>query len=226
MDPTTQQVTGIHERLVEEYGERTWHAREPVGTLVNTILSQNTNDVNRDKAYERLRERFPTWEAVRDAPEEEVIEAIRPAGLGPTKGPRIQEALRTLTEEGEDGQIGLEFVKGMGVEEARDWLESIPGIGPKTSSIILLFAFGKPAFPVDTHVHRVTQRLGLIAEGTSREKAHSLLEEIVPQEIYYSFHLNLIEHGRAVCHARNPEHEGCVLRDLCDFYKPSDVKAE
>ncbi|MEA3342320.1 MAG: endonuclease III, partial [Chloroflexota bacterium] len=171
---------------------------------------------NRDTAYKRLRERFPTWEHVRDAPQEELVDAIRPAGLGPTKGPRIQGALRRITEE--RGAIELGFLKEMGLEEARDWLLDIPGVGPKTAAIVLLFALGMPAFPVDTHVHRVTLRLGLIPEKTSREKAHALLEGLVPEEIYYAFHLNLIEHGRAVCHARKPECGRCILRDECAFY--------
>jgi endonuclease-3 len=202
--------------LKEEYGQHPWHPRDPVASLVSTILSQNTNDVNRDRAYERLGERFPTWEAVRDAPEEEVVEAIRPAGLGPTKGPRIQGALRTLTDT--QGKITLDFLEAWDVDEARRWLTDLPGVGPKTAAIVLLFALGKPAFPVDTHVHRVSQRLGLIPDGTSREKAHDLLEEIVPEELFYPFHLNMIELGRDVCHARSPEHERCVLKEECEFY--------
>ena len=215
LGPGTEKVLRIHERLVAEYGDHPWHPRDPVATLISTILSQNTNDVNRDRAFERLRARFPTWEAVRDAPLLELIEAIRPAGLAPTKGPRIQEALRRITEE--RGRISLDFLAEMPVEEARRWLLSIPGVGPKTAAIVLCFALGKPAFPVDTHVHRVARRLGLIPERTSREKAHELLEAIVPPEIYYSFHLNLIAHGRAVCHARNPRCEACILRDECAY---------
>jgi endonuclease III len=210
----------VHNLLLAEYGDRPWHPSDPVASLVNTILSQNTNDVNRDRAFERLRERFPTWEKVRDSPEEELIEAIRPAGLGPTKAPRIQQALRHITEE--RGEIELDFLGEVELEEAREWLLDLPGVGPKTAAIVLLFALGKPAFPVDTHVHRVTRRLGLIPEKTSREKAHELLEEIVPEEIYYAFHLNLIAHGRAVCHARNPEHERCILRDDCAYYASNE----
>jgi endonuclease-3 len=220
MKPETQKILHIHDLLKSEYGDRPWHPRDPVASLVNTILSQNTNDVNRDRAFEQLRERFPTWEAVRDAPEEELIDAIRPAGLGPTKGPRIQEALRRIAAE--RGELSLDFLADLPVEEARAWLLDLPGVGPKTAAIVLLFALGRPAFPVDTHVHRVTRRLGLIPEETSREHAHELLEELVPPDIYYAFHLNLIAHGRAVCHARNPEHERCVLRDVCPFYLALD----
>ncbi len=215
MEPRTEDALYAHNALLEEYGNHTWHARDPVATLVNTILSQNTNDVNRDTAYKRMRERFPSWEQVRDASEEEVVEAIRPAGLGPTKGPRIQGALRTITER--EGDITLHFLHDMSTEEARQWLTDLPGVGPKTAAIVLCFALGKPAFPVDTHVHRVSQRLGLIPERTSREKAHDILEEIVPEELYYAFHLNLIAHGRAICHARNPECKQCMLLHACIY---------
>lgn len=210
-------IRRIHDRLVEEYGEPAQHARDPVATLVSTILSQNTNDVNRDRAYERMRDRFPTWQEVRDAPDEALVDAIQPAGLGPTKAPRIQEALRRITERA--GEISLDFLADLSVKEARRWLLDLTGVGPKTAAIVLLFALDKPAFPVDTHVHRVARRLGLIPDGTSREKAHDLLEERVPAEIYYPFHLNLIALGRDVCHARSPEHERCVLRDVCPTYR-------
>jgi endonuclease-3 len=209
-------ILRIHDLLKSEYGDHTRHPRDPVASLVSTILSQNTNDVNRDRAFERMRGRLPTWEAVRDAPLETLIDAVRPAGLAPTKAPRIQEALRRITAE--RGEISLDFLADLPVEEARAWLLNIPGVGPKTAAIVLLFALGMPAFPVDTHIHRLSRRLGLIPEKTSREKAHDLLEEIVPPELYYPFHLNLIEHGRAVCHARNPEHERCVLREVCAYY--------
>ena len=217
MKPKTQKILRVHKLLLAEYGDHPWRPHDPVASLVNTILSQNTNDVNRDRAFEQLRGRFPSWEAVRDAPEEELIDAIRPAGLGPTKGPRIQEALRRITVE--RGEISLDFLADLPVEEARAWLSSIPGVGPKTAAIVLLFALGRPAFPVDTHVHRLSRRLGLIPEKTSREKAHALLEALVPPELYYTFHLNLIAHGRAVCHARNPEHDRCVLREECVYFQ-------
>ncbi|MGD8463488.1 MAG: endonuclease III, partial [Anaerolineae bacterium] len=140
----------IHQRLLEAYGEPTWRPHlEPVSELVSTILSQNTNDKNRDVAYERLRDRFPTWEAVRDAGVETVIEQIRPAGLANQKGPRIQNALRFITEE--RGELSLDFLADMPVDEAKDWLCSIKGVGPKTAAIVLLFSLGRPAFPVDTH---------------------------------------------------------------------------
>jgi endonuclease-3 len=189
---------------------------DPVSVLVGTILSQNTNDVNRDVAFDRLRDELPTWEQVRDADLERVIEAIRPAGLANQKGPRIQKALRFITQE--RGELSLDFLAEWSVEEAKDWLTSIKGVGPKTAAIVLLFALGRPAFPVDTHVHRVTKRLGLIGPRTSREKAHDLLEKLVAPENYYAFHLNVIRHGRKVCSSRNPRCPECVLQNLCHYY--------
>ncbi len=208
----------IHEKLLEAYGKPTWRPHlDPVSELVSTILSQNTNDVNRDVAYDRLRARLPTWEQVRDADAEEVIEAIRPAGLANQKGPRIQEALGFITEE--RGGLELDFLADWPVEEAKEWLSSINGVGPKTAAIVLLFSLGRPAFPVDTHVHRVTKRLGLIGPQVSREKAHNELELLVAPADYYTFHLNVIRHGRQVCSSRKPHCEVCTLRELCDFYQ-------
>lgn len=220
MEPNTEDALYAHRALLEEYGNHRWQPHDPVATLVSTIISQNTNDTNRDRAFERLREWFPTWEQVRDAPEDKVIRAIRSAGLGPTKAPRIQGALRRITEK--EGDISLDFLRDMPATEARAWLTELPGVGPKTAAIVLCFALGKPAFPVDTHVHRVSGRLGLIPEGTSREKAHGVLEDIVPENIYYAFHLNLIAHGRTICHSRGPECGRCVLREACNYYAARD----
>jgi endonuclease-3 len=208
----------IHRRLLAEYGEPTWRPHlDPVSELVSTILSQNTNDANRDVAFERLRARLPTWEQARDASVDEVIEAIRPAGLANQKGPRIQNALRFITEQ--RGELTLDFLADWPVDEAKAWLTSIKGVGPKTAAIVLLFSLGRPSFPVDTHVHRVTKRLGLIGGRVSREKAHDELEGLVPMEDYYAFHLNVIRHGRRVCTSRNPRCGECVLSDLCDFFR-------
>lgn len=213
--------------LAKTYGYPEWRpSMPPVDEMVSTILSQNTNDTNRDRGFMALKERFETWEEVRDAPPKEVINAIRPAGLANQKGPRIQSALQHLTET--QGEITLDFIEKMSVEEAKAWLTSIHGIGPKTAAIILLFAMGKPAFPVDTHVHRVSTRLGLIGKKTSADKAHDVLEEIVPEADFYPFHLQMIRHGRQICHARNPECGRCPLRDLCTYFSElsADEKAE
>lgn len=213
LTPSTQ-VRIIHTRLAQVYGEPALEPHgDPLGELVNTILSQNTNDRNRDLAFAQLRARFPTWEAARDAPPEALIDAIRPAGLAPSKGPRIQAALRTITAE--QGALTLDFLRELPLEQARAWLLNLNGVGPKTAAIVLLFALGRPAFPVDTHVHRVSRRLGLIPPDTSREKAHTLLEAQVPETLYYPFHLNLIRHGREICRARTPRCAECPLQDLC-----------
>jgi len=204
--------------LEEMYGYPEWRQHlAPVDELVCTILSQNTSDTNRDRGYVALRERFPTWEAVRDAPVDEVIDAIRPAGLANQKGPRIQAALRYLGEQ--NGALSLDFLDDMSIDDAKAWLTGINGIGPKTAAIILLFAFNRPAFPVDTHVHRVTRRLGLIGPKTTAERAHVELEAIAPPEDYYPVHLNIIRHGREICHARRPRCEICPLAPHCDYFQ-------
>ncbi|GAB4541504.1 MAG: endonuclease III [Anaerolineae bacterium] len=208
----------IYQRLMDIYGNPEWRPHlDPISEVVSTILSQNTSDVNRDRAFERLRARFATWEDVRDGPLEVIEEAIRPAGLSVQKAPRIQGALAFITQE--RGELSLDFLKDMSVPEAKAWLTQIKGIGPKTAAIILLFSLGMPAFPVDTHVHRVSGRLGLIGPKVSAEKAHHLLEELLPPDWYYPFHLNVIRHGREMCHARNPRCEICPLQELCDYYR-------
>ena len=212
-----------HRRLLQAYGEPTWRPPlDPVSELVSTILSQNTNDANRDMAFDRLRARLPTWEQVRDADPQVVIEAIRPAGLANQKGPRIQAALRRITEE--RGRLELDFLADWPLDEAKAWLSSLKGVGPKTAAIVLLFSLGRPAFPVDTHIHRLSKRLGLIGPRVSREKAHTELEQLLPPDAYYAFHLNLIRHGRQVCTSRKPRCRDCFLRDLCDFYQAQQVE--
>jgi endonuclease-3 len=208
----------VYAALLKEYGQPVWRNPLPaLDELVSTILSQNTNDINRDRAFSALRARFPTWEAVRDAAEAEVIDAIRPAGLANQKGPRIQQVLRAITQQ--RGQLDLEFLRDLPVDEARAWLTQFKGVGPKTAAIVLLFSLGLPAFPVDTHVHRVTGRLGLRPEKLSADDSHAYFEGLLPPERYYPAHLNLIRHGREVCHALRPECGRCVLRNMCVYYK-------
>ena len=207
----------IHEKLLAVYGLPQWTKLDGVSELVSTILSQNTNDGNRDLAYSRLRARFATWDIVRDATAEAVVEAIKPAGLANQKGPRIQAALRRITAE--RGELNIDFLAELPVEQARAWLLSINGIGPKTAAIVLLFCYGMPAFPVDTHVHRVTGRLGLRDEKLSADDTHTLMEQICPPGVEGPFHLNLIRHGRDICHARNPECVRCPLQKYCDLYQ-------
>ncbi len=217
-DTILPKLKAVYHKLNETYGQPHWRdPLPPLDELVSTILSQNTNDANRDRAFQKLRQTFPTWELVRDAPVADVIEAIRSAGLAPQKGPRIQKALRRISAE--RGALELDFLRDLPLPEARAWLLSLQGVGPKTAAIVLLFSLGRPAFPVDTHVQRVSQRLGLIAERVSAAQAHPLLEKLTPPDWYYALHLNLIRHGRQVCRARKPHCEACVLNQLCDFLK-------
>ncbi len=206
----------VHQRLLDFYGQPEWRNPLPaLDELVSTILSQNTNDNNRDLAFERLRARFPTWEAVRDAPPEAVIEAIRPAGLANQKGPRIQSVLREISAQ--NGKLSLDFLRHLPTEEALAWLMQFKGVGPKTAAIVLLFSLGKPAFPVDTHVHRVSGRIGLRPEKMNAEKAHTHLAQLFPPETYYAAHLNIIRLGREICRARKPRCSACPLQDICDY---------
>jgi endonuclease-3 len=208
-------ATAIHQRLLDAYGQPTWRTPlPPVDELVSTILSQNTNDINRDRAFDALQARFPTWEVVRDAPAQEVIDAIRPAGLANQKGPRIQTVLREITHE--RGSLDLAFLQDLPLEDARAWLMKFNGVGPKTAAIVLCFSLGRPAFPVDTHIYRVTGRIGLRPVNMTVEAAHTHLEAEFPPETYYAAHLNLIRLGREVCHPRKPDCPHCPIRDLCD----------
>ena len=215
---TKEQAAKIHQALVEEFGLPDWRPHlSPAGELVSTILSQNTNDTNRDVAYDSLRERFPTWEKVRDAPQEQVIDAIRTAGLANQKGHAIQNALRVISEE--RGAIELEFLSSLTSQEAIDWLVKLKGVGPKTAAIVLLFSLNMPAFPVDTHVYRVTGRVGIRPEGMNANQAHTYLAEQFSPETYYPVHLNLIRLGREICKARKPLCGSCPLNKMCEYYE-------
>ncbi len=217
--PSTARIPEIIARLDGAYGIPAWRPHhDPLSELVLTILSQNTSDANSGRAFVRLLDAFPAWDAVADAPLWELIAAIQPGGLAPTKAPRIQAALRDIKRR--VGGFDLSFLADMPLEDARDWLRSLHGVGPKTAACVLMFALGRPAMPVDTHVFRVATRLGLIPErdGNSRmtpEKAHVLLESAVAPDGFYAFHIGLIKHGRRVCAAQRPRCPECVLLDLC-----------
>jgi len=216
MNPLAKRAIQIHERLLEFYGEPIWRNPLPaIDELVSTILSQNTNDLNRDRGFNALRAKFGTWEQVRDAPAEAVVEAIRPTGLANQKGPRIQQVLRSITEE--RGSLDLSFLADLPAEEARAWLMRFNGVGPKTAAIVLCFSLGKPAFPVDTHIYRVTGRIGLRPERMTVEQAHPHLEGLFPPATYYAAHLNIIRLGREICQARRPRCEVCPIIKLCDY---------
>ena len=216
MSSLVERALSIHQALLAFYGEPIWrNPLPPVDELISTILSQNTNDINRDKAFNALRAQYATWEAVRDAPVSGVVESIRVAGLANQKGPRIQQVLRQISME--RGGLDLSFLSDLPLEEARAWLMKFNGVGPKTAAIVLCFSLGRPAFPVDTHVYRVTGRIGLRPEKISVEDAHPYLERIFPPSTYYAAHLNIIRLGREICHARKPDCAGCPLRLSCDF---------
>ncbi len=208
----------VYRRLAAEYGRPRWRSHgDPIAVLVRTFLSQNTSDVNSDRAFQALRSRFPTWEAVMSAPVESVEEAIRPGGLARSKAPRIQAALRRILEE--RGELSLDFLSEMPLDRAKAWLESLQGVGAKTAAIVLLFSLGRPVFPVDTHVHRVSRRLGIVPEHATPEQTEAVWEALMPPETFYPLHLLLIRHGRQVCKARVPRCHICVLQELCDHYR-------
>ena len=206
-----RKLRAIRDRLRREYGRpllRPHHA--PIEELVLTVLSQNTNDRNRDVAYGRLRERFSSWDEIRDAPVEDVEDAIRPGGLAPTKAVRIKQILGAI------GEDDLGWMEESPLDEARAYLCELPGVGRKTAACVLLFSYGRPDVPVDTHVYRVGQRLGLWPERASFERAHDEMLRLVddPDEAY-EIHVLLIRHGRRTCTARNPDCPRCPLLRIC-----------
>ena len=206
--------------LEETYGRKHWKRHDGMDELISCILSQSTTDANRDRGFHALKEAYPTWEEVHHAPEDELIETIRPAGLANSKGPYIQASLDAIFEA--RGEYNIDFIEAMPVDEAKDWLQNLKGVGPKTAAIVLCFGYNRPAFPVDTHVHRLGKRIGLLPPKISANKAHEHMEEIVPDDEFYAFHLQLIYHGRAICNARNPKCETCPIKQHCDYYQDLD----
>jgi endonuclease-3 len=209
-----ERVREIHRRLKRTYGPLEAPRRlDPLEELVLTILSQNTNDTNRDRAYEAMRRRYPTWEAVAEARVKDLIDAIRVGGLANTKAPRIIEALREIRVR--EGGFDLAWMYEASDERVRDYLMSLPGVGPKTAACVLAFSLGRSVIPVDTHVLRVATRLGLVPEGTGATMAHDVLASLIPPRLRLPMHVGLIRHGRGVCRSGLPFCEGCPLQDLC-----------
>ncbi|MBE3561373.1 MAG: endonuclease III [Ktedonobacteraceae bacterium] len=215
----------IYQLLVETYGEpHNTPDYEPLGGLIGTILSQHTSDRNSDRAYEQLVQKFPTWEEVRDAPTNEVADAIRSGGLANIKAVRIQDVLHTLSERRQEqhftGSLSqflyAELIKRT-PEEGWHYLRELPGVGPKTAACVLMFNLNLPVMPIDTHVHRVSKRLGLIGPKVSVDQAHVLFAKITPPEWVYPLHVNLIRHGRQICHAQRPECGRCPLYSECAY---------
>ena len=209
-------MRAIRDRLREVYGRPLAgpHGR-PIAELVLTVLSQSTNDRNRDVAYLGLRERFPSWEAVRDAPVDELEAAIRPGGISKVKSVRIKAILEAVTETSRDGELSLDWLGELPVPEAQAYLCSLPGVGRKTAACVLLFALGMRDVPVDTHVSRVGSRLGLFRPGAPFEELHDTMLAITPAGDELELHMNLLRHGRRTCHARRPECAMCALRRMC-----------
>ena len=199
-------------RLREAYGRPVARAhRAPIDELILTVLSQNTNDRNRDVAYERLRERFGSWAEVREASAADVEEAIRPGGLAPTKAVRIREILRAI------GGDSLTWLEDASLEEARDYLTTLPGVGRKTAACVLLFSYGRPDVPVDTHVYRVGTRLGLWRSNAPLDEAHDEMLRLARGSDPYEAHVALIRHGRRTCTARSPRCRECPLLSVCPY---------
>ena len=209
--PSRARVARIRARLAEVYGVPVAESHaDPLAELVLTVLSQSTNDRNRDVAFLRLRERFPAWEAVRDAPLEEVEEAIRPGGISKVKSVRIQAILRAIGD-----PLDLSWMRDAPVEQARAYLLSLPGVGRKTAACVLLFSYGLRDVPVDTHVQRVGTRLALLRPKASSDELHDAMLALTPPGAELELHVNLLRHGRRTCHAQRPACGACALRRMC-----------
>jgi endonuclease-3 len=223
--PTHARVVRIRERLREVYGVPLMAPHgDPIAELLLTVLSQSTNDRNRDVAYLRLRERFASWEQVRDAPLAEVEEAIRPGGISNVKSVRIQAILRAIADApgspgaaavGSARELSLDWLPDVPIEQARDYLVALPGVGRKTAACVLLFAYGLHDVPVDTHVSRVGTRLGLLEAGAPFERLHDQMLALTPPGQELELHVNLLRHGRRTCHARSPACGECALARMC-----------
>jgi endonuclease-3 len=214
-DAKIRQILGL---LAAEYGTPEWHPDgRPLSTLVQTILSQNTSDANSGRAFRSLLVAFPTWPDVLEADAPDVAAAIRAGGLADIKAGRIKQTLEMI--ERERGALDLDFLKDLPTEDAIDWLKRLPGVGDKTAACVLLFSLGRPVLPVDTHIFRVSKRLGLLLDRVSASQAHRQLQELVPRHSVYAFHVLMIEHGRKTCKAQRPRCPLCVLRDMCPSYE-------
>ncbi len=210
----TPEIREILALLEKQYGSRQFEPHhDPVSELVLTILSQNTSDSNSRPAFQALRKAFPGYERILEADPEEIEKEIKGGGLARIKAGRIQAALLEIKRQ--KGSLDLGFLKQMPLSEAKEWLVHLPGVGYKTACCVLLFSFGRPALPVDTHIFRVSRRLGLIREAASLQEAHKELAALVPPADVYEFHVLMIEHGRSTCLARSPHCPGCILKDLC-----------
>jgi endonuclease-3 len=207
-------VRKIHSLLERKYGfPKRKRDGDLLDVLVQTILSQNTNDLNRDQAYQRLKSQFPRWDDILTGKRGALVEALRPGGLARQKAKRIIDILRWLKNR--EGKLSLAFLKGMDSEEVKETLGRLKGVGPKTVHCVLLFGLGREAFPVDTHILRVGKRLGFIPKEMDAEEAHPWMIPLVPKGKALSLHINLIQHGRVVCKPRHPRCSDCFLKNMC-----------
>ena len=226
--PPKKQIQRVHELLVQQYGSRKVKKRDPLDGLILILLSQATNDINCDRAFSNLKNRFPTWDRVLRAPVEHIADAIRVGGLANQKAARIKKLLQEIQEE--QGDLDLNWMFDAPPEKCRAYMNRFHGVGPKTIACVLVFFLDKPAFPVDTHVHRVTKRLGWIRPQAGTDEAHRVLEAAIPDDYKLDLHVNLISHGRSICRATGnggPQCGECFLRKLCAFGKtqaPRDLK--
>jgi endonuclease-3 len=217
--PPARRVRALRARLREMYGIPVMAPHgDPLGELVLTVLSQSTNDRNRDVAFLRLRDRFPAWEAVRDAPVEEVEEAIRPGGISKVKSVRIQAILQAIGD-----PLDLGWMRDAPVPASQAYLVGLPGVGRKTGACVLLFSYGLRDVPVDTHVGRVATRLGLLRPRAGSEEQHDALVALTPPGAELEFHVNMLRHGRRTCHAQRPACSVCALRRMCPAYRAGEV---
>jgi len=209
----------VTQRLTEQYGVSSWSKKDPMSMLVDILLSHRTKDAQTAAAYESLLQRFGSWEAVRDAPTNEVQDAIANVNWPEVKAPRLQAIMRRITEE--RGELNLNFLCDLPVEESAAWLNRLEGVGPKTTACVLLFSCQQPILPVDVHVHRVGGRLGLIGKKVTADNAHPLLQALLPNDArtIYNFHKGLLRHGQRICVYEHPRCNQCMITDQCDYYK-------
>lgn len=218
-------VVEIIRRLERKFGlPRAKAKREPLSELIFTILSQNTSDVNRDRAYARLTALFPSWELLSRAPTQAIASAIKVGGLANVKARRLKMLLTEIKKQ--HGTLSLDFLGRLPTHRIKEELTSFAGVGPKTAACVLLFSLGRPAFPVDTHVFRVAKRLGLLPGRATVEQAHEIMERITPRRKYFSFHINLIKLGRTICLPRKPQCPRCPLKEVCAYYQSMPQKPE
>ena len=217
-EPVSESIPYIIDNLRSVYGvPRPERGLDPLDVLIETILSQSTSNANSERAFQSLKRRFPSWEAARNARVTSIEAAIKSGGLARQKSVRIKKLLNEVHKR--RGSLDISFLKSAPLEEAKAFLASFNGVGPKTVACTLLFACNRPVFPIDTHIFRIARRLGLIPERCPDQQAHRAMGKMLPKKRYYEVHINLIRHGRKVCHPRDPQCEQCCLIEYCDYYR-------